>query len=275
MPEREDLKFFKIRFEPKSEAIAYIRSENISMKNIRFILIPVMVFLFSGCFDSIENPCEYTTENYTLPGETDIWLGKLPNTTGTTSITYKNSAGSINSGSLYFYNNSDYNSDNCKTYYYSQRTYSYSFVGAAILLSVGYRGAQITDNSGNTFRLKYNDKIDLGINYNLYESTNSKTKQVKIGLPLWPSFDSNVVVFKTIGQYYYNDEPTDISLSKNRYTYIGTLVKNGKTYENVYKITNDLVDSNKPKDYQYFILDKEYGLLEYKTNEDTYTVIYP
>jgi hypothetical protein len=275
LPERKDLRIFKIRFEPKFEAINYIRLEKISMKNLRLILIPVLVFLFSGCFDTIDNPCEYSTENYTLPAETDSWLGKLPNTLGTTNITYKNSAGSINSGSLNFSDNSDYNSSNCKSLYYSQRTYSYSFVGASIILSVGYRGGQITDKSGNSFRLKFNDKIDLGIDFTLYESTNSKTKRVKFGLPLWPSFDTNVVAYKTIGQYYYYDEPTEISFSKNRYTYLGTLVKNGKTYENVYKITNDLVDSNKPKDYQYFLLDKEYGLLEFKTNEDTYTVIYP
>ncbi|MCF8253416.1 MAG: hypothetical protein K9I36_07430 [Bacteroidia bacterium] len=245
------------------------------MKKTLTILLPLAILLFSGCFNTIENPCKYTTENYTLPSETDAWLGKMSTSSGTAYIHYKSSAGITSPGSLDYSNYTDYSSSNCTSYNYSQRTYYYSFNETSIILSVAYRGSNIIDQYGNSFHLRYNDKIDVAVESFYEDYLNGKSKRVKFGLPLWPSFDTNVVAFKTIMDYSTSFKPTTINHSKERYTYIGTLIRNGKTYQNAYKITNDLVDVNNTKDYQYFIIDKEYGLLEFKTNQETYTVIYP
>jgi hypothetical protein len=248
---------------------------NVLMKKTLILLLPLATLLFSGCFDTIENPCNYTTENYTLPSETDVWLGKMPTSNSTNSIYYKNSAGITSSGSLEYTNYTDYSSSNCTSYQYSQRVYNYSFNATSIIVSVAYRGSNVIDQSGNSFHLRNNNNIDLGVE-SLYEDyMNGKSKRVKFGLPIWPSFDTNVVAFQTIMDYSTSFKPSTISYSKERYSYLGTIIRNGKTYNNAFKITNDLLDVINPKDYQYYILDKEYGLLEIKTNADTYTVIYP
>ncbi|MFI5220922.1 MAG: hypothetical protein ACHQK8_01255 [Bacteroidia bacterium] len=239
------------------------------MKN-KWIICSLTLLIIGGCKkDSSLTSCNQVTTDYYLPDSLYTWFNKVMGIDSSSKNFYARSNTGLSETMVASRFATSSSGSGCENKIYHQNTYTYlsNTFRNYFRLSVNFENQSTYPNGWNSSNFDLQtDKISLYIHFDLLNNSNNCVYDVDLKQALSPTKSNKM----NVAYYTYDSVPfkTTLMTCDSCIQEIGNYSQNGKSYNEVCKYISPLNFGN-PRDPLEFLVDKKFGVIQFKTKDGT------